>query len=200
MMVKICGITNREDAVAAIECGAGALGFNFYPESPRYITPEKAAEVSAGLEVTTVGIFVKEELETVFEKMQVSSVDIAQVYGDDEMHRPGGLFHVRTWRACRVRSADFTLPEDDRAEAFLLDGFSPDVYGGSGKMFPWSIARDLPRKIVLAGGLDAGNVRSAIQQARPWGVDACSRIEKSPGRKDHEKMKRFIEAALSITI
>jgi len=194
MMVKICGITTREDAAAAIACGAGALGFNFYPDSPRYITPEKAAEVSAGLGVTTVGIFVKESAETMLEKMQASRVDIAQVYG--ELTYEG----MRTWRACRVRSADFTLPEDDSAEAFLLDGFSPDVYGGSGKMFPWSIARDLPRKIVLAGGLDAGNVRIAIQQARPWGVDACSRIEKSPGRKDHEKMKRFIEAALSITI
>lgn len=194
MMVKICGITTRDDAVAAIDCGAGALGFNFYPDSPRYITPDRAAEVSAGLEVLTVGIFVKEAPEAVLQKMQASRVDIAQVYGELDYHG------MRTWRACRVRSADFTLPEHDGAEAFLLDGFSPDVYGGSGKMFPWAIARGLPRKIVLAGGLDAGNVRIAIQQARPWGVDACSRIEKSPGRKDHEKMKRFIEAALSITI
>jgi phosphoribosylanthranilate isomerase len=87
------------------------------------------------------------------------------------------------------------LPDDNSSEAYLLDGFAADAYGGSGKTFAWSIARKLPKKIILAGGLDASNVREAIEQARPWGVDACSRIEKSPGQKDHEKMKRFIAAA-----
>ena len=193
MMVKICGITNREDALAAVEAGATALGFNFYGESPRCITPEKAAELGAGLEVTKVGIFVNEAPAAVSECMRTAALDVAQVYGDLQYH---GL---RTWRACRVRSSDFTLPAYDDAEAFLLDGFSPDAYGGTGKMFSWSIARGLPRRIVLAGGLDAGNVHEAIQQARPWGVDACSRIEKTAGHKDHEKMKRFIEAALAST-
>lgn len=192
MMIKICGITNREDALAAIEAGATALGFNFYRESPRYITPEKAAELGDGLQIMKVGIFVNEAPAVVSEKLRTAGLDLAQVYGEVQYH---GL---RTWRACRVRSSDFTLPgNDDDAEAFLLDGFSPDVYGGAGIMFPWSIARGLPKRIVLAGGLDAGNVREAIQQAQPWGVDACSRIEKTPGHKDHEKMTRFIEAALA---
>jgi phosphoribosylanthranilate isomerase len=194
MVVKICGITNREDALAAIEAGATALGFNFYRQSPRYITPQKAAEIGDELKVTKVGILVNEPPATVSKTMSAAGLDLAQVYGDIEYH---GL---RTWRACRVRSSDFTLPADDDAEAFLLDGFSPDVYGGAGQMFPWSIARGLQKRIVLAGGLDATNVRDAIEQAQPWGVDACSRIEKSPGHKDHEKMKRFIQAALASTL
>jgi phosphoribosylanthranilate isomerase len=191
MMVKICGITNREDAEAAVDAGASALGFNFYPESPRYVTPETVAGLGGGLRVTKVGIFVNETAEMVAATIRSAGLDIAQVYGDRSY---SGL---RTWRACRVKPPDFVLPSDDSAEALLLDGFSPDVYGGSGQSFQWSIARDLGRRIVLAGGLDAGNVREAIEQARPWGVDACSRIEKSPGRKDHEKTKRFIEAALA---
>lgn len=195
MIVKICGITTHEDAHAAVEAGATALGFNFYPESPRYITPEKAAELSGRLAVMKVGIFVNESPEAVAQKMAIAGLDVAQVYGDV---RYDG---IRTWRACRVRPEDdFALPDDDPAEAFLLDGFSPDVYGGAGKMFPWAIAKGLPGKIVLAGGLDEKNVCDAIRQAQPWGVDACSRIEKTPGRKDHERMKRFIAAALSSTI
>lgn len=194
MMVKICGITNRDDAVAAVEAGATALGFNFYPQSPRYIVPEAAADLGVGLPALKVGIFVNESPAAVSRTMQISGIVIAQVYGDTEYK---GL---RTWRACRVQSGDFVLPDDNDAEAFLLDGFSADVYGGSGKTFPWTMARDLPKKIVLAGGLDASNVREAIEQAHPWGVDVCSRIEKSPGRKDHEKMKRFIEAAQSTNL
>lgn len=189
MMVKICGITNREDARAAVEAGASALGFNFYPESPRYIAPEMAADLGAGLPTIKVGIFVNESPASVSRTMRIAGIDIAQVYGDAEYQ---GL---RTWRACRVKSGDFTLPDDNNSEAYLLDGFSAGVYGGSGQTFAWSIARKLPKKIILAGGLDASNVREAIEQARPWGVDACSRIESSPGRKDHEKMKQFIAAA-----
>jgi phosphoribosylanthranilate isomerase len=191
MMVKICGITNREDALAAVDAGATALGFNFYPDSPRYVAPEKAAELGDGLGVTKVGIFVDAAEEAVAAVLRTAGLDIAQVYG---IRSYGGL---RTWRACRVKQGDFALPDDSSAEAFLLDGFSPEVYGGSGQTFHWSIARNLDRRIVLAGGLHAGNVREAIQQARPWGVDACSRIEKSPGLKDHEKMKQFIQAALA---
>ena len=194
MIVKVCGITAREDALAAVDAGATALGFNFYAESPRYVTPERAARLADGLPVTKVGIFVNETPAAVSYTMRTAGLEVAQVYG--ELRYQG----LRTWRACRVRSSDFALPEDHEAEAFLLDAFSPDVYGGAGKMFPWTIAKNLPARIVLAGGLDASNVREAIEQARPWGVDACSRIEKSPGYKDHVKMKRFIEAALASSV
>jgi len=194
MMVKICGITNRDDAVAAVEAGASAIGFNFYPQSPRSVSVEKAAELGGGLGVVKVGIFVDEPAEAVERAMRAADIDIAQVYGDRPYH---GL---RTWRACRVKSGEFALPPDEDAEAFLLDGFSEGAYGGTGTPFPWAIARAVDKRIVLAGGLDARNVCEAIEQARPWGVDACSRIEASPGRKDHEKMKRFIEAALACKI
>jgi len=194
MMVKICGVTVREDALAAANAGAGAIGFNFYPASPRYIDRDRASEIGAGLPLTKVGIFVNEAPERVKEIMEAAALDIAQVYGDRS------YTGLRTWRACRVQSADFALPDDGDAEAFLLDGFAPGVYGGSGQMFPWWIARSLPRPVVLAGGLDPDNVRDAIAQAQPWGVDACSRIETSPGRKDRDKMKRFIEAALEAAL
>jgi phosphoribosylanthranilate isomerase len=126
--------------------------------------------------------------------MEIAGIDIAQVYGTYAY--PG----LRTWRACRVKSDAFALPSDPDSEAFLLDGFAADVYGGAGKTFPWAIAHGLPARIILAGGLDASNVQEAIAQARPWGVDACSRIEKSAGRKDREKMQRFIAAAQSTNI
>ena len=155
MMVKICGITNREDAEAAVDAGATALGFNFYRESPRFVTPERAAELAGRLSVTKVGIFVNETADAVERALQTAGLDIAQVYSDSSFR---GL---RTWRACRVESPDFALPEDDNAEAFLLDGFSRGVYGGSGQTFRWSIARNFDRPIVLAGGLDAANVREA---------------------------------------
>ncbi len=194
MMVKICGITNREDAIAAVEAGASALGFNFYAASPRYVAPEAAAEIGAGINVTKVGIFVNEAPEFVAAAMQTAALQVAQVYGE---RRYEG---VRTWRACPVRSDDFALPDDHDAEAFLLDAFSAEAPGGTGKTFPWIVARDLTARIVLAGGLDGGNVREAIEAAKPWGVDACSRIERTPGRKDHNKMKRFVEAALASTL
>ncbi|HLJ49661.1 MAG TPA: phosphoribosylanthranilate isomerase [Bryobacteraceae bacterium] len=194
MMVKVCGITNRDDALAAVDAGASALGFNFYRESPRYVAPEIAAELGAAIRATKVGIFVNEPTEAVVRIMDDAGLEIAQIYGDGEY--PG----IRTWRVWRVGRAGETACPTFDAEAILLDGFSPDAYGGTGKTFDWSVARGLQQRIILAGGLDADNVQAAIEQARPWGVDACSRIEKSPGIKDHEKMKRFIEAALTCSL
>ncbi len=194
MMVKICGITNREDALAAVDAGASALGFNFYRDSPRYVTPTKAAELGSHVAVTKVGIFVNEPAGTVARILDEAALDIAQVYG--EVEYPG----TRTWRVWRVGRAGESACPTFHAEAILIDGFSPDAYGGTGKTFDWSIARGLSQRIILAGGLDAENVAEAIEQAHPWGVDACSRIEKSPGIKDHEKMKRFIQAALACSL
>jgi phosphoribosylanthranilate isomerase len=192
MMVKICGITNREDALAAIEGGAAALGFNFYSASPRYITPEVAAEIIAGLPaVWRVGVFVDEAPEQVLRIAGQAGLDIAQLHGNElRENYPRG---IRVWKAIRVR--DGWVPEtlDCPAEAVLLDG------PASGESFDW---RGVPRyagKLILAGGLDADNVRQAIEQARPWGVDACSRLESAPGRKDHVKMAEFLKAALAAT-
>jgi len=199
MVVKICGITNREDALAAIHGGAAALGFNFYPASPRYIPPDEAAAIAAGLpaEVWKVGVFVDESPEAVLRTAAQVGLDIAQLHGSESPEQyPAG---IRVWRAVRVGPA-FRLPTAGPEEAVLLDG------PASGQVFDWTHVGQaiLPAgalssapKLILAGGLDAANVREAIEQVHPWGVDACSRIEISPGRKDHFKMAAFLKAALA---
>jgi phosphoribosylanthranilate isomerase len=193
MMVKICGITNHEDAIAAIGAGASAIGFNFYRDSPRYIAPTGALLIAEKLpaEVIKVGVFVDEPDETIARIGLQVGLDVAQLHGAAVSST------LRVWRAWPVTGdTHVTMLEDPVAEAFLLDSFSRFVHGGSGTTFPWKLARDIKQKIIVAGGLDESNVEQAIEEARPWGVDACSRIEASPGKKDHEKMRRFIAAAL----
>lgn len=194
MMVKICGITNRTDALAAIECGASALGFNFWRKSPRYLAPERAAEILAGLPDTVwkVGVFVNEPPERVSTLAAELRLDAVQLHGDQAF--PAGL---RVWKAMAVDSAFRPELLDGYAvEAFLLDAPSGALHGGTGRSFDWRRVAGLRHKIILAGGLDADNVREAIRTARPWGVDACSRLESAPGRKDHRKMAAFVKAAL----
>ncbi len=194
MVVKICGITNAEDARAAVEAGATALGFNFYPPSPRYVPPQRAAELLTAVPpgVCKVGIFVNEPAHRVREICEQLGLDVVQIYGD--LEPPVGL---RVWRAVRVdENFDATRCSDPRAEAFLLDAAPSGVWGGAGISFDWKKARRLGCKVILAGGLDATNVSEAIRQAQPWGVDACSRLEKAPGRKDHDRMREFVRAAL----
>lgn len=184
MMVKICGITNREDALAAVDAGATALGFNFYRKSPRYIAPDSAAEIARDLPVLTVGVVVDEIPAT-------TTMQILQLHGNESPQDvPPGK---RVWKAFRV------TPEWDASamalyagvEAFLLDGPAP----GTGEAFDWKRAAGM-RHVILAGGLGPDNVAEAIRQAQPWGVDACSKLERAPGLKDHDKMRRFVRAAL----
>ncbi len=192
MMVKICGITNLEDALAAVEGGAGALGFNFWPGSPRHVTPQRAraviGELPAG--VCKVGVFVDEAPETVAAVAREVGLDVAQLHG----HETGSNFPqgVRVWKAIRIGgSFDRAGLDQYPAEALLLDGLA------NGVAFDWTLAAGVPKKVIVAGGLDASNVGRAIAQARPWGVDACSRLESAPGKKDHVKMAQFLKAALS---
>jgi phosphoribosylanthranilate isomerase len=186
MMVKVCGITRREDSLAAVEAGATALGFIFYEKSPRYVTPESAAELGDGLDAWKVGVFVDESPAAIEAVMRAARLDVAQVYGGDA---PDG---VRVWRAFRVRGdwQALGLPYG-ACEAVFLDG------AANGVSFDWKVARDAGGKVIIAGGLDASNVGEAIRVAQPWGVDASSRLESAPGVKDHEKVRRFIEAARS---
>jgi len=192
MMVKICGITNREDALAAVEAGASALGFNFYRESPRYISPTGASMIAAKIpaNVWKVGIFVNETPETIARIALDARLDVAQLYGTAEARG------IRIWRAIQANESLLSHVNDETAEAVLLDTPSDDLHGGTGASFDWSRAKGLPKHIIIAGGLDATNVRRAIEQAQPWGVDACSRLEKSPGMKDHDKVRQFVKAAL----
>ena len=189
MMVKICGITNREDAVAAMEAGASAIGFNFYPGSRRYIAPERAAEIAAGLSVLKVGVFVNESPARIEEIVGIAGLDIAQLHGDET---PEQMPNVTVWKAFRA-SIPWTaeLFNSYSAEAYLLDGVEP----GSGQTFAWDRVPVLGYRIILAGGLDETNVGEATRTLHLWGVDACSRLEKAPGIKDHQKVLRFVKAA-----
>src|SRR5579872_2254971 len=163
MMVKICGITNLEDALAAVEGGASALGFNFWPRSPRYITPEGARKVIERLpeKVYKVGVFVDEEPGAVTAVASEAGLDVVQLHGRERANDfPAGL---RVWKALRI-GANFDRAALDRypAEALLLDG------PANGVAFDWTLAAGIERKVIVAGGLDAENVGKAIAQARPW--------------------------------
>ena len=181
MMVKVCGITRRQDAEAAVAAGASAIGFVFYPKSPRYVTPGVAKELGAGLEIWKVGVFQEESPGVIEDTMRAANLDIAQIYNC-------ALPNVaRIWRAFRVGPA--SRPANGSVEAILLDG------PANGIAFDWNQARGLSENVILAGGLNASNVAQAIRVAQPWGVDASSGLESSPGIKDHDKVRQFIKAA-----
>jgi len=194
MIVKVCGITNAEDAAAAMDDGANAIGFNFYAPSPRYIAPERAAEILSASGVRRVGVFVNEARARVEEIARIAGLDVAQLHGDEAASEYPA--NVAVWKGARV-GAGFSLSNfaDTPAEALLLDGPAGELYGGAGASFDWQLARTAMRRIILAGGLDASNVEKAVTLAHPWGVDACSRIESAPGKKDHKKMLEFVRAA-----
>jgi phosphoribosylanthranilate isomerase len=193
MILKICGITNQGDADAAIAAGATAIGFNFYPKSPRYIAPELAARIMTS-GVRRVGVFVNEPAARIAGIANVAALDVAQLHGDETAGEyPSG---IAVWKALRVSpNFDFSQWNESPAEALLLDGPAAELYGGAGHTFDWTLARNTRHRIVVAGGLDASNVARAVALAHPWGVDSCSRIECSPGKKDHMKMIEFLHAA-----
>ena len=181
MIVKVCGITRREDAEVAAEAGASAIGFIFYPKSPRYVAPEKARELGDGLDVWRVGVFVDETPADIEAVIRAANLDVAQVYGREIPQ------HHRVWSAVRV--AMQAPPVMAGAEALFLDS------SGNGITFDWSLARNAAEKVIIAGGLNPDNVREAIRVAKPWGVDASSGLETAPGIKDHEKIRKFIAEA-----
>ncbi len=198
--VKICGITSRDDAVAAVEAGADALGFIFVKGTPRWIEPEVAGAIirEIGPFVTTVGVFVDRTVEGIEETAAVSGISLAQLHGNEAPETCGRL-RLPFVKAIRIQGED-DLSEIGRykeARAFLLDSYAPGVLGGTGKTFPWAIAARAAReaRIVLSGGLTPDNVAKAIAQVRPYGVDVSSGVETSPGRKDHRKVRDFIRQA-----
>ena len=194
MIVKVCGITTAEDARAAVDAGASALGFNFWQRSPRYLNPEAAVEVLAVVpkSVWKVGVFVDETAENVAALAKQLSLDVVQLHGSAQ-----GPANLRIWRAKNVND-DFDLTQiPGGAEAFLFDAPAGERHGGTGQSFDWTKLAGVRYKFLLAGGLDASNVGEAIQRLHPWGVDACSRLESAPGKKDHAKMTAFVERALA---
>jgi phosphoribosylanthranilate isomerase len=192
-VIKICGIKTEEEALAAAEAGATAIGLNFYPRTPRYVTVERATKISEVLphSILRVGVFVNPSTDELVRIAAESRLDIVQVHGA----APANLPELRVWRAVAV-DASFSSGqlEAQGVEAFLLDA-PAEAYGGAGRTFDWSRAGDVAARFVLAGGLDASNVEEAIAIAKPWGVDACSRLESMPGRKDWNKMRDFVRAA-----
>ena len=194
MILKICGITNQEDADAAVEGGANAIGFNFYPRSPRYVAPERAAAIATAPGIRRIGVFVNEPRAWVQKIGRLVTLDVAQLHGEDApADYPAGM---AVWKAARVEPGfDLRRFEESPAEALVLDGPAGELYGGAGRSFDWRLVGVSTWRIVLAGGLDASNVAQAVALVRPWGVDACSRIETAPGKKDHKKMNEFLQAA-----
>jgi len=198
--VKICGITRLEDALAAARAGADALGFVFYPPSPRNIEPEQAARIIAALPpfVTTVALFVNADAETIAEVVSLARVDLLQFHGNecpDYCARQG-----RPWiKAIRMKEGVDLEAEAERysaASALLLDAYRPGVPGGTGEAFDWErIPVPLRERIVLAGGLTPENVAEAVRQVRPWAVDVSGGVEAAPGIKDAGKIERFIRGA-----
>jgi phosphoribosylanthranilate isomerase len=201
--IKICGITNLEDALLAVNLGADDLGFNFYEKSPRYIAPEKAKEIIAELpaNVMKIGVFVNESVERICEISAIAGLDAVQLHGDeddrfiDAVHIMCGLPVIK---AIKV-TPDFSAKDaaHSNAEAVLLDKFSPKEHGGTGETFDWNIAKQVSasvERVYLAGGLTPENVGEAIRTVRPYAVDVCSRIESEPGKKDAAKLKQFIDA------
>ena len=198
--VKICGITNIEDALAAVAAGADALGFVFYAPSKRYVSPELAADIVRQLPpfVTTVGLFVNAEIAEVSQIADQVSLDLIQFHGDEDnaqcmMAGRPFIKALRVKPGLDIRQAMTAFPD---ARGILLDAYRPGVPGGTGEVFDWDlIPADAAAEITLAGGLTPENVAQAVQQVRPFAVDVSGGVEASPGIKDHARLSAFIRAA-----
>ncbi len=194
--VKVCGITNAEDALRAVDLGADALGFVFYPKSPRNIPPAEAAGIVRQLPpfVASVGVFVDAAYEEIDGILSECGLTAVQLHGCEPPDFCG-RFRVKVIKAFRVREG--TLPagiDRYRTDAILLDTFHEALPGGTGETFAWDVAVKAKRfgRLILAGGLKVDNVREAVESVRPYGVDVSSGVESSPGRKDPKKLAAFV--------
>ena len=201
MRVKICGITNWADAKAAADAGADALGFNFYDQSPRKISVSHAREIIRRMprRISAVGIFADAPAARVLKIARDVKLGVLQLHGDESPAAVAQLARAfPVIKAFRV-GPSFRVKQLEKyrsATAFLLDGFDGKLRGGTGKGFDWGIARQAKRfaPVILAGGLTTANVRKAIHMAKPFAIDVCSGVEKSPGKKDVRKMRAFMAA------
>ncbi|MBP7687884.1 MAG: phosphoribosylanthranilate isomerase [Thermoflexales bacterium] len=206
MKIKICGITNLEDAQAAIEAGADLLGFNFYRKSARYVQPEVArsivAQVRSGVRVPQViGVFVNSSALEIQSIMREVDLDQAQLHGDESIEL---VAQVQGFKALRPQSLEeaekqaktYALASEP---AVLIDAYRQGEYGGTGQVGDWSLAAQIAQQypILLAGGLTPENVAEAIRQVRPWGIDVASGVESAPGKKDVAKMRAFVARAVN---
>jgi phosphoribosylanthranilate isomerase len=209
--IKICGLTSLEDARCAAEASADLLGFIFYPKSPRFVTPERAATIiqairdEFGTAPRCVGVFVNEPVESVRALLDNIGLDLAQLHGHEpptevQMLRPRAFKalrpQARSDAAAAVAAYRDVVPDDNALPQFLLDAYHPQHYGGTGIPADLAVARWLTRRfrLLLAGGLGPETVGAAIEQVRPWGVDVASGVEAAKGIKDHARVWAFVEA------
>ena len=196
--IKICGITTPEEAALAVDAGADALGFNFVPGTPRCMAPEIAGAIIAGLApfVTCVGVFLDQPLEEVLRASAVSGVGAVQLHGSEgeDFARRIPLKVIKAIPA--TDAAGLRRMVGYPAHAFLLDSHRAGEAGGTGRTFPWDLAREARRhgRIVLAGGLTPENVAEAVRRVRPFAVDVASGVERRPGVKDPQKVRDFVAA------
>src|SRR3989338_7241461 len=196
--IKICGITNSEDALAAVKYGADALGFVFYKKSPRYVEISKAHEIISHLPafIPTVGVFVNETFENIQKTVDECGIGIVQLHGDED-EKFCSKFRTKIIKSVKVSDEkSIEKIKEYKVSAFLLDAFSEEIPGGTGKTFNWDLAVRAKKygRIILAGGVNPENVKDAILKVNPYAVDVSSGVESKPGKKDYEKMRRFIEA------
>jgi phosphoribosylanthranilate isomerase len=199
--IKICGITNWTDARHAVDAGVHVLGFNFYAKSPRYIAPDDARRIAGRLprRIQTAGVFVNTPAKDVLKLARAVDLNVLQLHGDESPASVGDLAHyypvIKVFQV-GPRFQPTTLDRYSEAEFFLLDGYSHNRRGGTGKTFNWSIARRSGQygPIIVAGGLTPENVGAAIRAAHPFAVDVCGGVENSPGKKDRRRMEELVRA------
>lgn len=198
--VKVCGITNSRDALAATNLGADALGFVFYEKSPRCVTFETAGEIIRKLPpfVTKVGVFVNADLDFMKRGRKEAGFDVFQLHGDETPEFCSALDgnYIKAIRVKDKRSV--AEAENYDTDALLFDSWSESEYGGSGRSFPWEFLERVgirEKRVILSGGLDRGNVARAAREVKPYAVDVSSGVESSPGVKDHLKLAEFIKEA-----
>lgn len=195
--VKVCGVRTIEEAEAALDAGVDALGFNFWAPSPRYIAPHAASEIIAKLSpvATTVGVFVNEDASRIIDVASKLHLSAVQLHGDESPEYCATLGAIKTIKAIRVgQDFDLAVIRNYPVSMVLLDSNIRGSYGGTGRRFDWRIAIEAKRlaRIILAGGLNSENVWDAITQVRPAAIDVCSGVEAEPGRKDFDKLRRFM--------
>lgn len=196
MFVKICGITNEDDALLAVAMGADAVGFVFAP-SPRQVAAQQAYDITRRLppEILTVGVFRDEHPKLVLDTVNRAGLKAAQLHGNESAEAVAQVAAALRWviKAYPAGSPKVADAASLATDLILLDAPAP----GSGRMFDWTLAGEVPEgmRLILAGGLDPDNVAAAVRAVEPWGVDVSSGVEKSPGRKDPIKLKRFVERA-----
>lgn len=198
MFVKICGITRLTDALHAVQHGASALGFVFWPHSPRVVTPERAREIIAELPLgtTAVGVFVNETIEGIQDVVARTGINAIQLHGEEPPAYAGALGWP-VFRALTLADAGDASEAWPAETTFLLDTIDPVRRGGTGQTVNWVTAAAIAqrRRVVLAGGLTPLNVAQAIGAVRPFGVDVSSGVEQAPGVKNMDKVARFLENA-----